>query len=58
MSAPPNKTIWGKKEGVLGLSIGLITMREVPWESSQDLIRSTRDALVSGMMHPSGENDY
>ena len=47
-----------KKEGVIGLSNGLITMREVPWESSQDLIRSTRDALLSGMMHPSGENDY
>ena len=33
-----------------GLSSGLITMREVPWESSEELINSTFDALVSGMM--------
>ncbi|MBA3008961.1 MAG: TetR/AcrR family transcriptional regulator [Desulfobacula sp.] len=32
-----------------GLSSGLITLREVPWESSTELIHSTLDALVSGI---------
>lgn len=37
-----------------GLASGLITMREVPWESSEDLIHLTCNALVSGMMNSSG----
>ncbi len=41
-----------------GLSSGLITMREVPWQSSEDLIHSTCNALVSGMMRPSEEESF
>jgi len=33
-----------------GLSSGLITMREVPWESPEELIDSTLEILMAGIM--------